>query len=298
MLPIKKYNVIIDNHNNLERLSPYFDDTIIKIYHATNAHWLYQNSVEYARSHQFFLKTGMSISPLRQISPGNSALFCNAISFFGNEFTQSTFGRFASKGVQLPMSVTTNPEIILGRDYGKAKSKFIWLNSHGALLKGLDVVIDAFRRLPHLELHICCNIQHDAVFFDAMNLQACSNIFLEGWVDIHSDKFLTLAENCAWIICTSFSEGGGGSTLNCMGKGLIPVLSRASSISLPKNTGFYLEENNSETLFSLLNEISMLEEVDLEMMSQASYRFIMANHTVQNFKLNYKKFLSLLLTNT
>ena len=292
-IPIKKYELVIDNHNNLARLSSYFKANTLKIFHATNAYWLYQNQLEYKRSYDFFLSTGVTLTPPRLISQGNSAQYADAIAMFGNEFTKSTYGKYASKVNHLPMSVTTTPEIITERNYLLAKTKFVWLNSHGALLKGLDVVIDAFTLLPELTLYVCGNMERDSQFLEtvASQLSQASNIKFAGWVELDSDEFKKIVTDCAWIINTSFSEGGGGSTLNCMAKGLIPVLSKSSSISLPDQTGFYIKHNNAENLSNLLQTISILPDEALKELSNNAVDFIGTNHTVENFKKKYKNFL-------
>lgn len=290
--PFKGYHLLIDNHNNLERLQPVLQNDAFKIFHATNAHWLFQNSVVYSRHSEFLKKTGVSITPSRLLSRGDSAAFCDAISMFGNEFTKATYGRHGNKVWHLPMSVTAKPELIK-RDIKKAKKQFIWLNSHGALLKGLDVVIDAFANLPDFTLYICGDLDKDREFFNtiANTLAAAPNIVLKGWIDIDNTEFIELVSSAAWIINTSFSEGGGGSTLNCMAKGLIPIISRSASISLPAGTGFYLEQNEPGALVELIHKVSERSEGELEKMAQNAYQFIAANHTLENFRRKYKEFL-------
>jgi glycosyltransferase involved in cell wall biosynthesis len=292
-LPNKKYDLVIDNHNNLERLKDFFNENTVKIFHATNAHWLYQNSVEYARYNEFFTKTGIALLPPRLMVPGNSAAYCDVISMFGNDFTKSTYGKYGNKVHQLPMSVTTEPEIIKQRNYATARKKFIWLNSHGALLKGLDIVIDAFSIMPELELYICGNVERDSSFINAVSqqLSAAPNIKMEGWVDINSEGFTKLVTDCAWVINTSFSEGGGGSTLNGMAKGLIPLISKSSSITLPAKTGFYLENNNAAAVADLLKTVCELPDDELKEVSLNAVNFITTHHTLENFKSKYKDFL-------
>jgi glycosyltransferase involved in cell wall biosynthesis len=212
---------------------------------------------------------------------------------FGNDFTKRTYGLVSSKIHHLPMSVTSVPEILNNRNYATAKTKFVWLNSHGALLKGLDVIIDAFTILPDMELHILGDMEREAKFMNAISceLHAAPNIKFEGWIDINESHFKEIATGCAWVIGASFSEGGGGSILNCMAKGLIPVISRSSSISLPEKTGFYVEENNATGLVALLKIITTLPAAELQAMSSNAYNFIAANHTLENFKARYKEFL-------
>ncbi|HEU5053374.1 MAG TPA: glycosyltransferase [Hanamia sp.] len=292
-LPNKKYDLVIDNHNNLARLKDHFKQDTRKIFHATNTHWLYQNSVEYARYNEFFSKTGIAILPPRMMVPGDSAVYCDVISMFGNDFTKSTYGKYGNKVHNLPMSVTVEAEIIKERNYALARKKFVWLNSHGALLKGLDIVIDAFSKMPFLELHICGNVERDSPFINAMSrqLSAAPNITIEGWVDSNSEKFKKLATECAWVINASFSEGGGGSTLNCMAKGLIPVISKSSSITLPAKTGFYFENNDTAAVVELLKTIIELRDDELKEMSLNAVDFIATHHTLENFKSKYKDFL-------
>lgn len=292
-LPVKKYDLVIDNHSNLERLSSSFSEHTKKIFHATNAHWLYQNSIEYARYYEFFLKKGVALSPPRLMVAGNSAEYCDAISMFGNEFTKNTYGEYGSKVHHLPMSVTSSLEIIKERNYSLAKKNFVWLNSHGGLLKGLDIVIDAFSMLPQLDLYICGDLEREYKFKETISLQLSKapNIKIAGWVDIEGDEFEKIAATCAWVISTSFSEGGGGSTLNCMAKGLIPIVSRTSSLTLPEKTGFYLEKNDPVELSDLISKIIMLPGEALQEMSSNAANFIASNHSIQNFKNSYKEFL-------
>jgi len=292
-VPVKAYDLVIDNHNNLERLSPNLPAACKRIFHATNAHWLYQNKVEYERYYGFYVKTGMALEPIRQISKGNSVQYADAISMFGNEFTASTYPLFKKKIQHLPMSVNTGVEL-LSKNFNQAKRKFVWLNSHGALLKGLDVVLDAFAVSDQLELYICGNLEKEHAFMSAIekNLARSSNVKQVGWVDMESEDFKNLIRECAFVINSSFSEGGGGSALNCMAKGLIPILSQSASITLPPNTGFYLENNNGICLKAVIDMVSLLPGDRLMEMSKNAHSFVAANHTLQNFRDKYKEFVT------
>jgi glycosyltransferase involved in cell wall biosynthesis len=227
------------------------------------------------------------------MAPGNSAVYADAISMFGNEFTKNTYGTHAFKVHQVPMSVTTEPEIIEGRNYTKAKKRFLWLNSHGALLKGLDMVLEAFMMRPELQLFVCGNTGRDAEFMNTMQsrIAHASNITMEGWVDMKGERFKTLVAECGWVVSASFSEGGGGSILNAMAKGLIPVISTSSSITLPRKTGFYLENNNAASIVDLLKTVSELPDDELREMSLNAVNFIATHHTLEIFKSKYKDFL-------
>jgi glycosyltransferase involved in cell wall biosynthesis len=291
-LPQKKYDLVLDNHNNLERLNDLLPPGCFKIFHATNAYWLFQNSIEYERAIQYFLEKEQLLPPSRVLAPGNSCAHADAISMFGNKFTEKTYGKFADRVRHVAMSVTVKPEVP-ERNYDSAKLKFIWLNSHGVLLKGLDIIIDAFASLPKFTLHVCGNIERDSRYRDMINeqIRKFPNIIAEGWVDIKGDRFESLVRECAWVVSASFSEGGGGSVLNCMAKGMIPVITKSTSITLPEKTGFNIENNNIEEWANRLNEISKIENAALNKMANNAQDFIATNHTLHNFRHSYKAFL-------
>lgn len=292
-LPQKSYDLVIDNHNNLKRLCNYFDKKTLKVFHATNAHWQYQNKIEYTRHYEYFLKKGNVISPSRLLPPGDSAECCDIISMFGNSFTAGTYGKYASKICHLPMSVTITSDEVKHRNYITSKNKFVWLNSHGFLLKGLDVVVDAFIHLPSLELYICTDLSKEPEFYNHIQsvIKKHSNIKYWGWIDTEDFKFNELCNKSTWVISASFSEGGGGSILNCMAKGLIPIISRSTSIELPENTGFYLDLINPNELVSLIKKCIMLSEDELRIRSNNILNFVKLNHTLPSFRKNYKWFL-------
>lgn len=293
-IPQKEYAIVIDNHDNLFRLAPYFDTQTLKIFHATNAHWLYQNRVELTRYHEVFLETGKALFPPRQLTRGNSAENADLITMFGNNFTSSTYGSYQKKIHHLPMSVTVTPKETEWRKDPLAGSRFLWLNSHGALLKGLDRVIEAFSELPHCHLTICGHAAFEPGFIELMTskTRTASNIQFEGWVDISSQRFSKLINTHAWVIGSSLSEGGGGSILNGMAAGLIPLLTPSTSIDLPPGTGFYYGANDTQALVELLTEVGQLSTEELASRSVNSVAFIRNNHTLPAFKEAYRQFLS------
>jgi glycosyltransferase involved in cell wall biosynthesis len=293
-VPDLDYDLVVDNHNNLKRLENYFSKKTLKIFHATNAHWLYQNSIEYERYYDFFKKKGLAVTPPRLIQPGNSAENCDAISMFGNVFTKNTYGVFGQKVHHLPMSVTTKINSETNRNYTEAKKRFLWLNSHGALLKGLDIVLDTFILLPDFELYVCSDLKSDMEIISLLESQLSSapNIKFFGWVDTDSEVYQTIVSECAFVISVSFSEGGGGSTLNCMASGLIPIVSRQTSLTVSADFGFYVNDNSVECLSTLIKNVSCFSNNILEGMSIQSIDFIEKNHSILNFKNKYKDFLS------
>jgi hypothetical protein len=290
--PSKHYDLVIDNHDNLARLDGFFSIKTTKIFHATNAYWLYQNLTECKRHYNYFLEVGIIVPLSRTLPPGNSPAYCDAISMFGNDFTKNTYGSYMDKIHQVPISVTAIPKL-LPKDFEQAKKKFVWFNSHGFLLKGLDVVIKAFSEIPDCELFICTDLTKEPDFYNSIYflLDSCHNIKYKGWVDVNGVEFNTIVSECAWVINTSFSEGGGGSTLNCMAKGLIPIVSTSASIDLPEKSGLYLSENNYFELIALIREAMSMPVKELTDRSNNAYLHVLNHHTIHKFKDKYKGFI-------
>ena len=88
------------------------------------------------------------------------------------------------------------------------------------------------------------------------------------------------------MLSTSWVEGGGGSILNCIARGPIPVIARSCSISLPANCGFYIDNEHIDSITNSLNEIATISDDILAAMSESSVAFICENHSLENFKIN------------
>jgi glycosyltransferase involved in cell wall biosynthesis len=294
--PEISYDLVIDNNNNLVRLKLDLPKHCFKIFHATNSHWLYQNAIEYNRHRDFFLKTGIPITPPRQNLPGNSFMNCDIITMFGNDFTKNTYGLYADKICHLPMTITSIPSYTISRNYNKTKFNFIWLNSHGALLKGLDIIIELFLKMPICNLYVCGNLEADSQFYNYYinSIKQSGNIHILGWVDIQSNYFQNISDQCTWVISTSFSEGGGGSILNCMAKGLIPIVSPSVSLNISSEMGFYVDNDSVDSLKHQIEGLLNLPDSRLKELSMNCFDFILQNHTKKNF---IEKFTSILKTN-
>jgi hypothetical protein len=76
-----------------------------------------------------------------------------------------------------------------------------------------------------------------------------------------------------------------------MAKGLIPLISKSSSITLPPKTGFYFEYNDVSAVRELLKNVIGLGKEELDERSLNSVNFIESHHTVENFRNKYKEFL-------
>ena len=76
----------------------------------------------------------------------------------------------------------------------RPRGRFLWIGSQGLVHKGLDLVLEAFARMPDLHLTVCGPIREEPAFEAAFRreLYATPNIETLGWVDIASPAFADL----------------------------------------------------------------------------------------------------------
>jgi glycosyltransferase involved in cell wall biosynthesis len=290
--PKKKYSILIDIHNNIERLAPRLDKNCLKILHITGSHWLFQNSAEYACLLALQKRRGVTLIPRRLASPSKGIELANCATIIGNEFTMSTF-RYANKPLyRIPISTVKQFMWLKDKNYDKCKKHFLWFGGSGLVLKGLDLVLEAFSNMPDLKLTICGPI-HDEKDFESSfykELYQTLNINTIGWVDIGSSEFLDIIKNNIAVIYPSSSEGQAGAVIQCLHAGLIPIVSLQSGLDISDDFGITLKKCSIEEIIESTRSISALSSKELKMMSRKAWEFARANHTREKFSEEYSKF--------
>jgi hypothetical protein len=113
------------------------------------------------------------------------------------------------------------------------KNAFCWIGSRGGVIKGLDLLIEAFSKKPEIELHLFGMSFEDRTLF-ARTLP--NNIINHGFCDATSKKFYDIVSNCKFVISTSFSEGSTTGVLTGMCLGCVPVVSKYSGTPMQIET--------------------------------------------------------------
>ena len=106
------------------------------------------------------------------------------------------------------------------------------IGSRGGVIKGLDLLIEAFSKKPEIELHLFGMSFEDRTLFAKI---LPNNIIDHGFCDATSKKFYNIVSNCKFVISTSFSEGSTTGVLTGMCLGCVPVVSKYSGT--PKQIG-------------------------------------------------------------
>lgn len=108
------------------------------------------------------------------------------------------------------------------REYDVSKKNFVWLGKKDAIYKGLDILVEAFKEVPYLNLHVI-GLNKDEK--KLLNVGQAKNIKFYPDLSVGSEKFFEIMNMSSYVIIPSCSEGKCHEILTCMRYGLIPIVS-------------------------------------------------------------------------
>ncbi len=285
--------VAIDIHGNLERWAAQTGHRFLKFLHATGSHWRFQNEAESQRLAALRARRGVMLEPRRQVPPSFAAEAADHITLTGNGFTMETFRHAGKPMTRIPISSAYEFDWPERRNFETARRRFLWIGSYGMVHKGLDLVLEAFAKLPDLELTVCGRPEKETDFFRAYEkeLTATQNIRHLGWMDLSSAGFAEIAQTHCAVVYPSCAEGGGGTVIHCMHAGLIPVCSREASVDLG-NFGVTIKDSTVESVMESVNTIAREPAPIVELRARHAYEHARRHHRRDLFASAYAGFVS------
>ena len=260
-------------------------------YHAgPNIH--HTNLIEAKRVNQFNKKNHIFLSPERETYwPWIfSTISSDALMHTGNSWTRSTYAEFEQNLFTLPvMSIMDTDHDPL--TFNDSARDFIWIGGNGAIWKGLDLVIEAFKKLKtDSKLHIFGPVENEPGFYNFYKNYFDNNdsIYFHGMVDVNSDHFKEIIKGCAFTVFPGSSEGGASSVLTSMHLGLIPIVTIQSSIDLD-NFGILIEELQVNSTKLAMEKAQMLDKKEISRQRNAVIKHIKKNHTITNYRNSFEE---------
>lgn len=295
-IPWKPYDIIVDTRVNLQRLQPYLPSTCIKILHCDTAQIVYQNYAEMGRILAFQQRNGRTVPPNRLESPHLGVEYADYLTTCGNDFTLKTYGYADKPMFRLPMVVQQMWPWPEQKNFDVARHRFLWFGSRGMVHKGLDLVLEAFMKLPDCQLTIVGPVQDEPEFVDVYRkaLFHTPNIRCVGWLDKSSEEFRMVLEQSIAHIFPSCSEAGAAVVLETMAAGVIPVVSYESSIDV-EDFGFLLEDSSIETIIRQVREITGRSAAELRRRAKRAWEAAHNNHTPEKFERSYRETMEMIL---
>lgn len=284
--PRGDYDLFLGMHGNFEMLSARLDARCVRVALLDTAHWLFNNQASLRRSLEVQRRRG--VTPERDIIVGrNRAIeIADYGMVLGNSFVYDTYA-FA----RTPMFELANPAITEwhwqnDKDHDACRRRFLWLGSRGMAHRGLGRVLEAFAGMPDCHLTVCGGVVDEPEFCKAYRreLLECPNIDLRGWIDVTGTEFAALTRNTIAHVFPSCAEAQAGSVVNCMGAGLIPMVSRQVGIDITSNFGVLLNDDSVPGIREAVQTLADRPTEELQAMSREAWVVATSRHSMENHK--------------
>jgi hypothetical protein len=289
-IPSTKYDLVFDIYTNLHRLKDYYELGTNKLLHLTGSYGPFQNNAELERIQAFEERTGVKYTPKRQVLdiPGYLASLeiADHCSLIGNQYTLSTFPeKYRQKITPIPDTSSTISLIKNSDNYIPPNKEFIWFFGAGGVHKGLDLVLEVFKKRKNFTLNVVGNIETETDFFEAYGptLLNSSNINYYGYLDTSEPKLIEIFSRCFCIIGPSCSEGMSTAIATGLKIGLFPIISHNTGITLPVNCGFFLQNNTIEEIDSKVCQVMMMNDSQIIEQIHEIQELALLTHSRSNF---------------
>jgi glycosyltransferase involved in cell wall biosynthesis len=297
-VPQKDYAFFIDIRHRMEALAPKLNKDCIKIFHVDIANMVFRNAAECNRLLEVQQRKGVTLKPQRFEVPNLGIEYADCAIVLGNDFTTDTF-KYANKPMyRIPISSPVVYPYPDKKDFEAVRKRFLWFGGSALVLKGLDLVLDAFAQMPEYHLTVCGPVSNDKEFEQAFykELYETPNIHTYGWIDVSSPDFLEVTNNCLGLVYPSVSEGQSGAVISCLQAGLVPILSYESGVDV-HDFGVIFDNLSVEEIKAKVLSISNLPEENLKFMSRQAWEYARANHTKEKFAQVYRNVVEQIIEN-
>lgn len=267
---LKQYDVVFGFGKAYEK-SLYFDN-IKSIFYGTGCATSYSNKEGFRKVKEFYNRTGVLAENSARYYPYdciNALNFSDVIIALGNEFVANTY-KLQNVKQNIESVNAFYYDVydinIENKDFPIIKKNFLWFGSLGALHKGLDIIIEIFKRRSDINLTVCglnpCESEFCKHYEDVLNGKY-KNIQNHGFVDLESAEFKNIMESTSAVIFPSVSEGGAVAILNVMANGgLVPIISKSSGLDVAKY-GFQFSEISEKAVENQINNFLKLSNTEL-----------------------------------
>lgn len=292
-----KYSVIFGFGEPLINSFYYRSHKILTIYYGTGMHVIHQNHATlkrieevYKKKDEWLLESGRIVDKAWSVQ---TSLVDNMITLGNEEVVNSYQKYFPRKIYNIPVSyykIFDHNEILKNKNFGDAKNHFLWFGSSGLIHKGLDLLLEVFKELPDLHLHICGPIDNEskfkAIYYE--ELYNIKNIHTYGFMNIQSNLFKDIVSKCAFTIFPSCSEGEPSSVINVMVYGLVPIVSKMAGIRV-KDFGIEIRELTHASIKESIIKATGLSEDEIKERSMKCAGDTISNHSIKKYSYELKK---------
>jgi glycosyltransferase involved in cell wall biosynthesis len=294
----KNYRFFVSARTHLEKLAGKLNKDCTIVAHLDTAHWITNNHSAYSRLSSLLNRRRVALKNSIRVVEANLAIEHSHIAtVLGNDYTVDTYQYAGKPIVRIPISTTAIYEWNADKQFDRCRNNFLWFGSSGFVHKGLDLVLEAFARMPNYHLTVCGPLSEEKGFVSAYHkeLYETPNIHTVGWVDVTGSKFREIAADCVGLVYPSCAEGGGGSAITCMHAGVIPLLSREASVDIDDGCGVLLRGNSVTDIMEAVKGLAELPAERLQALAKNAWTRAREMHTRERFAEEYERFVTRIL---
>lgn len=271
--PRTHYDILISPRVYFELLAARMPPKCIKIVHLETSHWICNNRSALNRLEDVRNRRGSALSSYAHIEENRAIEVADCATLLGNNFVHDQYAYARKPIFQLPNPVSKVFDWDQEKDFMACRRNFVWLGSRGLVHKGLDLALEAFARMPDLQLAVCGPIHEDPHFVEAYRteLYGMPNIRAHGWIDLTGPEFAELAKRTVAHVYPTCADACAGAVVNCMSAGLIPVATIQSGIDIRPSLGIQLPDTSAEAVEAAARRISGLPRDQLASMARESW---------------------------
>lgn len=266
----------------------------LRVFYSVGAHTFYNFRVTARRNKEFFERHGKWLLNSCHYVPGNGMNYymsqlSDAVISLGDSFLQQQAvieGDDVSKVRRLSAFYFNVTSSCSDKDFSKCRNNILWFGSSGMLHKGLDIAVDFAVEHPEFTLHICGGSRQEYEFWSYYKpvVEAHKNIVMHGFVDIESDEFRKVLDECAILVNPSLSESGAVAVLNVLGNGaLLPVYSKGTGLDL-SDVGIEVPEVTYDSFSNALLAAASLPVETIECKARDAHALVREKYTLENYE--------------
>lgn len=159
-------------------------------------------------------------------------------------------------------------------------NSFVWFGSTGVIHKGLDILVEAFSRLPLKRLNIFGVSKQEV---SIIKPYIGRNIFLYDKINVMDDAFISeVVDKNAFAVSLSCSEGMQSGIATCMLHGLIPIVTKETGYE-SQDFIFEFDDYHLDSVVNTISCTSSLSASDINKLSSQVYDYAHKKFTLTAF---------------
>ena len=280
----ERYDLVIGFRRAFEDMISRLKDGCTSIYYLTTTNSYVANMAELKRITDFEQRNGKRLGYERleySCIDLKKIYECDGAICLGNAHTASSYeGMFKT----LVTQNATGFNISADRSGIDETYDFMWYGGAGSVHKGVDLCIEAFRKIPDHKLHIVGRLDDDVYEYYKDELDASDNVIYHGYMYREDEEFRSLCAQCTFSLGVSCSEGQSTAMLTTIFAGLIPVCNDETGIDTEDYGGIRIGSKEIGDLPGFLSCLSALSPDEIKKRREKGQLMINSRHTVEMYK--------------